>query len=118
MSLEDRRATDIILDGHDPVLPSAAKITLIVPKGVLKEYLFETQSWLDSPDHWNDVVAASICPLGRPGPSDPTNSCNPLWYAHDPDDIGNRGYGYAFLGFPIILFGHLKNCSFLIFSNT
>ena len=31
MSLEDKRATDIILDEHDPVLPGAAKITLIVP---------------------------------------------------------------------------------------
>ena len=27
------RSTDITLDGHDPVLPGAAKITLIVPKG-------------------------------------------------------------------------------------
>ena len=32
MSPEDRRVTDIILDGHDPVLPGAAKMTLIVPK--------------------------------------------------------------------------------------
>ena len=32
MSPEDRRATDIILDGHDPILLGAAKITLIVPK--------------------------------------------------------------------------------------
>ena len=36
MSPEDRRATNIILDGHDPVLLSAAKITLIVPKGGLE----------------------------------------------------------------------------------
>ena len=36
MSPEDRRATDIILDGHDHVLPSAAKITLIVPNGGLE----------------------------------------------------------------------------------
>ena len=33
MSLEDRRATDITLDEHDLVLPGAAKITLIVPRG-------------------------------------------------------------------------------------
>ena len=32
MSPEDRRATDITLDVHDPVLPGAAKMTLIVPK--------------------------------------------------------------------------------------
>ena len=32
MSLEDRQTTDIILDGHNLVLPGAIKITLIVPK--------------------------------------------------------------------------------------
>ena len=36
VSPEDRRATYIILDGHDPILPGAAKITLIVPKGGLE----------------------------------------------------------------------------------
>ena len=36
MSPKDRRAIDIILDGHNPVLPGAAKITLIVPKGGLE----------------------------------------------------------------------------------
>ena len=36
MSAEDRRATDITLDGHDPILPGAAKMTLIVPKGGLE----------------------------------------------------------------------------------
>ena len=65
----------------------------------MKEYLFEAQNSPGSPDHWNDVAAILIFPLGRVGPNDPTNSCNPLWYAHDPDDIGNRGYGYAFRGF-------------------
>ena len=51
MSPKDIRATDIILDGHDPILPGVAKITLIVPKGGLEEYLFEIQSWLGSPNH-------------------------------------------------------------------
>ena len=36
MPSEDRQATDITLDGHDPVLLGAAKITLIVPKGGLE----------------------------------------------------------------------------------
>ena len=36
MSPEDRRATDITLDGQDPVLPGVAKMTLIVPKGGLE----------------------------------------------------------------------------------
>ena len=35
MPTEDRRATDITLDRLDPVLPGAAKITLIVPRGGL-----------------------------------------------------------------------------------
>ena len=66
----------------------------------MKEYLFETQSLPDSRNHWNDVVAVLFCPLRRADPSDPTDSSNPLWYAHDPDDIGNSGYGYAFRDFP------------------
>ena len=37
MSPEDRRATDITLDGQDPILPGAAKMTLIVLKGGLEE---------------------------------------------------------------------------------
>ena len=37
MSPEDRRAIDITLDGHDPILPGAVKITLIIPKGGLEE---------------------------------------------------------------------------------
>ena len=36
MSPEDRRATDITLDVHDPVLPGVVKMTLIVPKESLE----------------------------------------------------------------------------------
>ena len=32
VSLEGRRAINITLDGHGPVLPGAAKITLMVPR--------------------------------------------------------------------------------------
>ena len=104
MSSEDRQATDITLDGHDPVLPGAAKITLIIPKrsleGVLKESLFQTENWFVHPARLNDAAIASICPLGQVGPSGPTNSCNPLLYGYDPDDIGNKGYDFAFQDFP------------------
>ena len=31
------RATDITLEGQEPVLPGAAKMTLIIPKGGLEE---------------------------------------------------------------------------------
>ena len=44
---EDRQATDITLDGHDPILPSAAKMTLIVSKGG-----FEGISLRDSEPTW------------------------------------------------------------------
>ena len=33
----DSRVTGIILEGQDPVLPGAAKMTFILPKGGLKE---------------------------------------------------------------------------------
>ena len=66
----------------------------------MKEYLFETQSWLGSPVHWNDVATILIFPLGQVGPNNPTNFYNLLLYAHDPNDIGNRGYGFAFRDFP------------------
>ena len=66
----------------------------------MKKHLFETQSLPDSPDHWNDTAVVLIYPRGRASLSDPTDSYNPLWYAHDPDDTGNRGYGYTFQDFP------------------
>ena len=37
MSPKDRRATDMTLNGQDPVLPGAAKMTLIVPNEGLEE---------------------------------------------------------------------------------
>lgn len=40
MSSEERRATDITLDGHELVLLGAAKITLKVPKGGLEGVSF------------------------------------------------------------------------------
>ena len=43
MSPEDRRATDITLDGHDPVLPGAVKMALIIPKeGLEGIYLWDS----------------------------------------------------------------------------
>ena len=42
------QATDITLEGHEPVLPGAAKITFIVPMGGLKE-TFPRGSWFAWP---------------------------------------------------------------------
>ena len=39
-SSDDNRATNITLEGQDPVLPRAAKMTLIVPKGGPKVAFF------------------------------------------------------------------------------
>ena len=39
-SSDDNRATDITLEGQDPVFPRAAKMTLIVPKGGLEVAFF------------------------------------------------------------------------------
>ena len=100
VSPEDRRATDITLNGHDPVLPGAAKITLIIPKGGLEGMsLWDPElAWSPRPLEW-----CNNCfnfPLRRVGPNDPTNSYNLLWYAYDPDGIGNRGYSFTFRDFP------------------
>ena len=48
MSPEEKRATDINLDGQDLVLPGAAKMILIVPKGGLEEtFLRDSEfAWL------------------------------------------------------------------------
>ena len=68
--------------------------------GVLKVSLSQTENWSAHLVRWNDATATSIGPLEQVGPSGLTNFCNPLLYGHDPNDIGNKGYGYAFRGFP------------------
>ena len=54
MFLEDRRATDITLDGHDLVLPGTVKMILIIPKGGLKGISFRDSefAWLPWPLEW------------------------------------------------------------------
>ena len=96
MSLEDRQATDITLDGHDPILPGAVKITLIVPRGGLEGVSLSDREVVCPPS----PLAASIFLLGQVGPGDPINSCNPLLYDHDLNDIDNKGFGFAFQDFP------------------
>ena len=36
--------------------------------------------------------------LGPTDLGDSTNSCNPQWYAHGPDDSGNTGSSYVLKG--------------------
>ena len=85
--------SDITLEGQDPVLPGAAKITFIVPRGVLKKHLPKVLSPLGLIDHWNDARVASTSLLGLTSPNSPINSYNPLLCVHDTDDNGNKGSG-------------------------
>ena len=95
VSSEGRRATDITLDGYNPVLPGAAKITLIVPRGGLEGVSLLDREVVCPPS----PLATSIFLLGQVGPGDPINSCNHLLYGYDPDDIDSRGFGFAFQDF-------------------
>ena len=73
-SSADSQATDIILEGQEPVLPRAAKMTFIVPKGGLEEASLQVLNMSGLPSHWNDAKAASAFPLGPTGPNGLTNS--------------------------------------------
>ena len=117
-SSADSRATYITLEGWEPVLPSATKITLIVPNGGLEEAF-----------PWAVDLVWSLCPLGRY-----KNYCNlssltnySRWFHRvlQSSIICPRSWWYwqwrlwlRLMGSPPILFGHLKYSSFLIFSKT
>ena len=100
VSSEDRRATDIILDRHDPVFPGAAKITLIVPKGGLEGIsLWDPElAWPSEPLEW-----CRSC-FNFPSRMSWSKWSHKLLQSsvvcHDPDDIGNRGYDFTFWDFP------------------
>ena len=112
------RAMDNTLEGREPILPGTAKITLIVPKGTLKEASLRDPnpawppcplSWykncfnfpsLTSYSRWLHKVLQSfvVCPCS-------------WWY-------WQWRFWLRLIGSPPILFGHLKYGSFLIFSKT
>mgnify|MGYP006869244898 CR=1 FL=1 len=66
LSSVSNRATDITLEGQEPILPEATKMTLIVPRRGLKE------------ESLHGAAVASISLLGPVGPNGPTNSCSLL----------------------------------------
>ena len=84
----------------------------------MKEPPFQTENWSILLARWNDATAALTYLLEQVGPGGPINFYNPQSYDHGLDGIDNRGFDFSFSGFPIILLGHLKKDSFLIFSNT
>ena len=87
-------------DGHDPILPGAAKITLIVPRGGLEGVSLSDREVVCPPSPLEWCSSCFNFPLEQVGPSDPINSYNPLLYGHDPDDIDSRGFSFAFQDFP------------------
>ena len=111
-------ATDITLEGWEPVPSRAVKMTLIVPKGGLEEEF----PWTLNPTWFP-------CPLGRY-----KNYCNlpfltnySKWFHRvlQSSVVCSRSWWYwqwrlwlRLMGSPPILFGHLKYGSFLIFSKT
>ena len=70
-SLAGSRATDITLEGHEPVFPGVAKITFIIPIGGLRKCFLEALALPSLDDRWKDVKGASISFLG---PADPGGS--------------------------------------------
>ena len=112
------RVTDIILEGRKPILPGAAKISFIVPMGGFKEVSLQG-SWFAWPwwplerckrclsflswtswSRWFQrfLQSSIVCPWS-------------WWY-------WQYRLWLCFMEFLAILFGHLKNGSFLIFSKT
>ena len=80
------RATDITLDGPEPVLPGAAKMTFIVPKGFLG-----VLNLLGLADHWNDAKTASIFLLRPTDSNDFANFYSHLWCVPSLGGTGNKG---------------------------
>ena len=111
-------ATDITLASWEPILPGAANITLIVPNRGLEEAF-----------PWAPDLDWSPCPLGQY-----RNCCNfpsltscSRWFHNirQSSVVYPRSWWYwkwrlwlRLKGSPLILFGHLKYGSFLIFSKT
>ena len=118
MSLKDRWATDITLDSQDPVLPGAAKMTLIVPKkGLEGTSLRDLElAWLPWPLEWYrscfNLPSRTSWSKWSHRLLQSSVVCSWSWW------YWQWRLWLRFSGFPIILFGPLKNGSFLIFSNT
>ena len=117
-SSADSLTTDITLEGWEPVLPSAAKMTLIVPSEGLEE-VFPRAPDLD----WSPCLLSQY-----------KNCCNfssltncSKWFHSVLQSSVVCPYSWWYWqwrfwlcleGSPLILFGHLKHGSFFIFSKT
>ena len=73
-----------------PVLPSTARITLIVPTGGLRAASLGVPSGSGLDDHWNDAEGASTSLLEPIGPDSSRSSCSSPWYVRGPGGIGNK----------------------------
>ena len=65
------------MEGQDLVIPGAANMTFIVPRGALKTHLPEMPNPFGFLGHWNDAKVAIISLLGPIDPDGPTGFYNP-----------------------------------------
>ena len=95
LSSVDSQATNVTLEGHEPILLGAAKMTLIILRGSLEEAFFWDPNLSAPLGHWNGATVASIFLLGPASPNGPTNSCNPPLCVPGPDGIDSKGSSCA-----------------------
>ena len=59
----------------------------------MKKHLLEILNPFGFPVHWNDAGITLISLPGPAGLNGLTSFYNFRWYAHGPNDIGNKGFG-------------------------
>jgi len=77
-------------EGRMLVLPAVARITLIIPRVALGQYLFGVPGGSGLDDPQNDVEGASTFLLGLAGPDSSRGSCSSSWCVRGPGGIGNK----------------------------
>ena len=117
-SSDDSLATDITLEGWEQILPSSAKMTLMVPSEGLEEVFPRTPDLDWSPCPWGQYINCCNFPF--------LTSCSRWFHSVlQSSVVYPLSWWYwqwrlwlCLKGSPLILFGHLKYDSFFIFSKT
>ena len=94
----DSRATDIILEGREPILLGVAKMTLMTPIGGL-EKVFPCVQDLDwSPYSFGRQKDVATFLLWSNAPNDSLVYNNPRWYVPALGGTSNKNFDYALKG--------------------